>query len=849
LNDHGQTVCLNMIVKDEAHVIERCLASVRPIVDTWLIVDTGSTDGTQDAIREVMADLPGELVERPWSDFASNRTEALELARGRADYVFVIDADETVELDPGFRLPRLTAGAYIVEVSFDGCTYPRRQLVRDALEWRYTGVLHEYIECDEPHDEAEMPGIRTVPRHEGARAQDPHTYRRDALLLEEALIEDPDNARYVFYLAQSYRDAGDLEAALRQYRRRVEMAGWDEEAWFSLYHIAQLEERMQKPWAEVLESYLAAHEFHPDRAGPLFRIGLHYQRLRQHRLAHLFLARAMEIPLPRGDRLFVERPVYDYLLPVEYAVASFYVGDHEAAVATNNALLRDGRMPPEAASQVVTNRRYSLDVRHPREPGAPAGSLKVVLRACDPGPELEEAVESLLAQEGTDFEALVVDAGPQGDLVARLPADPRLRVIQREGLAAGSEDGALDDVVRSECEADDVVVPLPAGYRLASPRALGTIAGAFEDAGCRLVYAPHRMGDGRLALALPAASETEHEVDGPALAGESILCFRAAVHAEARAVAGSSPPDRAALWRAAGFGGTRFLDDALTAQSATPTFTTSAVLSTADPASANAGERPLVSCLMVTRDRLSLALRAMRCFADQTYQERELVVVSEGGEAYCSALERYADVHAIGRVRVVRAEPGQPLGALRNTSIDAAAGEVLCQWDDDDCSHPKRLTSQWEAMQREGAAASFLTDHLQYVESEGLMFWIDWTMGGRLTNEWRLFPGSVMMLRDEEFRYPEDGPHCRQGEDSVLVDHLNRTAPIALLPGMGHLYLYHYHGRNTFSREHHLHISTCAGATDDVRARADEIREAVEYYPVPKPIAVLGSEGPAFVVA
>src|SRR5262245_40841050 len=102
------TVCLSMIVKDEAHVIRRCLDSVRPLIDSWVIVDTGSTDGTQDIIRTHFADLPGELFERPWKDFAHNRTEALELARGRAGYVLVMDADDRVTLPKDFALPALT---------------------------------------------------------------------------------------------------------------------------------------------------------------------------------------------------------------------------------------------------------------------------------------------------------------------------------------------------------------------------------------------------------------------------------------------------------------------------------------------------------------------------------------------------------------------------------------------------------------------------------------------------------------------------------------------------------------------------------------------------------------------
>ena len=73
-------ICLNMIVRDEAAVIERCLRSARPYIQAWAVSDTGSSDGTQDIVRRVLGDLPGELIERPWIDFAANRNEALQLA-------------------------------------------------------------------------------------------------------------------------------------------------------------------------------------------------------------------------------------------------------------------------------------------------------------------------------------------------------------------------------------------------------------------------------------------------------------------------------------------------------------------------------------------------------------------------------------------------------------------------------------------------------------------------------------------------------------------------------------------------------------------------------------------------
>jgi len=138
-------ICLSMIVKDDAHRLTTCLTSVRPFVDRWTIVDTGSTDGTQSVIRELLRDTPGELVERPWVDAAHNRNEALDLCRASehaepGDYALVIDADDRVR-----NLPQdlvLEADGYTLSV-MDGATRsPRLAVVALDLPWRWQGVAH-----------------------------------------------------------------------------------------------------------------------------------------------------------------------------------------------------------------------------------------------------------------------------------------------------------------------------------------------------------------------------------------------------------------------------------------------------------------------------------------------------------------------------------------------------------------------------------------------------------------------------------------------------------------------------------------------------------------------------------
>lgn len=357
------TVCLNMIVKDEAKVIRRCLDSVRPFIDAWAIVDTGSSDGTQELVRELLADLPGALIERPWRDFGHNRTEALEHARGRADYLLIIDADEVLLPAEGFRLPELTADAYMTvhEAGDSGTRFYLHQLVRSELPWRFEGVLHEVIVCDEPHRVERLEGIVCKGHFDGARNEDPQAkYERDAEVLEGVLEVDPDNARYVFYLAQSYRDAGRLDDAIRTYRRRAAMGGWDEEAWYAAFQVAVLLERQGGDFAPALEAYLAAYQRRPCRAEPLCELARHYRLAGDHVLAHLFAARAHATPLP-DDVLFLDASVYAWRSLDELSIAEYWTGRYEASLRHADELLARAELPAAERARVEQNRAFAAE--------------------------------------------------------------------------------------------------------------------------------------------------------------------------------------------------------------------------------------------------------------------------------------------------------------------------------------------------------------------------------------------------------------------------------------------------------------------------------------------------------
>jgi glycosyltransferase involved in cell wall biosynthesis len=364
----SQRLCLNMIVKNETAVLPRCLASVRPFIHTWVIVDTGSTDGTQDLIRRELAGLPGELHERPWQDFGTNRTEALELARDKADYILIMDADEVLEVPAGFEMPELSADMYMIphrhgqspELSWHLGT-----LVKAELPWWYRGVLHEVIDCRVEYRSEPLDSLVVWGYFDSARNVDPIAkYRRDAEVLEKALETEPENARYVFYFAQSLKDSNQLERAIEAYEKRVALGGWPEEVHYSLLMIASLGNRLGWEWPRQLDAYLRAYQARPTRAEALCYCAAHYRFTGEWALAELFAGAAASIPRP-PDLLFVDESVYAWRALDELAVAAFYTGKRVESRALTLRLLNENRMPEAERARIEANLAYTADLAQP----------------------------------------------------------------------------------------------------------------------------------------------------------------------------------------------------------------------------------------------------------------------------------------------------------------------------------------------------------------------------------------------------------------------------------------------------------------------------------------------------
>lgn len=257
----------------------------------------------------------------------------------------------------------------------------------------------------------------------------------------------------------------------------------------------------------------------------------------------------------------------------------------------------------------------------------------------------------------------------------------------------------------------------------------------------------------------------------------------------------------------------------------------------------------LISCLMVAlpaSHRIDGFKQSVADFLRQSYQNKELIIVTNGGDATTQSFLR-AYVLGLQRpeIRLIEPPGRLTLGALRNIALAEAHGTYFCQWDDDDRSHPEQLASQLHSLRISGKRAVCLDEVMQYFPDERSLYCINWH-----ATEVKSFPGTLFAERSVAIKYPESGELASRGEDTVVARQLLEADEFHVLPGAPHLYVYVSHGRNTWSQDHHHLLAQKLSLSKGLLLRREaKLRQGLEPFgDYLKSVVVHGFNGAAFML-
>lgn len=347
-----------IMVKNEADVI---IPTLQPFIDagitSYLVYDTGSTDGTQDVIRNHFDNCHikhAYIVEEPFVDFATSRNRALRLAEEifvNNTFLLMLDAEwythnvkELIEFckkNQRYIAPNCTGSCYLIRLltmqdNIDNFT-PR--LIRQGCNVRYVGVVHESIPEIASGILPESVYFEYKPQQYG-KDKSKERCTRDYALLKKSHEDNPSNMRTLFYLGQTCQFIDEWEEAIFYYQKRLRLGEISEENYLAAYRIGcAIEHIIAESYKngsiisytekDAVDYYLQAYAILPWRAEPLFRIACHYIRHNQHAIAYLFAHRAVQLSYPRNNALFVEKTVYDYLRYDILGQCAAYVGEYK----------------------------------------------------------------------------------------------------------------------------------------------------------------------------------------------------------------------------------------------------------------------------------------------------------------------------------------------------------------------------------------------------------------------------------------------------------------------------------------------------------------------------------------
>jgi glycosyltransferase involved in cell wall biosynthesis len=315
---------LVMIVKDSSSVIRQTLQLVKPFIDYWTILDTGSTDQTEQIIREELKNIEGNLYQENFIDFSTSRNRVLDLATLNCKYTFMLD--DSFQLYNGEKLrsflQQTDCDSFDIAILDKSNLYYSRRILKTEKRLRYKYRVHEIIPTTDHktinYFDSEIYLFDYRDWKSELRSQ--NRLKLYLKILKEDHLQNPVDTRLIYYLAHTYNEMGQMEQASFFYRKRIELGQNpnDEEVYLSYYLLGSIEER-KRNWDQALNFYHQAYIYSPDRAEPLYRSAVIYYNKNDFIQTFQHLHKAYQLSVPKNKILPVEYGTYREEIPALFA--------------------------------------------------------------------------------------------------------------------------------------------------------------------------------------------------------------------------------------------------------------------------------------------------------------------------------------------------------------------------------------------------------------------------------------------------------------------------------------------------------------------------------------------------
>jgi predicted O-methyltransferase YrrM len=322
--DYDNLIHLCIMVKDAGKLFEKVLTENLDVIDRWTVLDTGSTDGTQDVVKRILSNKKGGLYEEPFLNFRDSRNACLNFAGKNCKYTLMLDDTYVVQGDLRKFLNIVRgdqfANSYSLLVKSDDTEYYSNRVIKTEADLRYIYKIHEVIQKDN-NVNVVIPNLESWILDYRADYMEKRTMDRklyDLQLLFEEVEENPNDPRHYYYIAQTYNLLEQHEKAAEYFLKRAYHTeeGFLQEKVDSLFEVARIYNfKLNKPWEECEKMYLQTYEWEPSRPDALYFVGIHYFLENNVDEAYKYMKKAFDIGYPVHTQFSLKPTLSYYFIP------------------------------------------------------------------------------------------------------------------------------------------------------------------------------------------------------------------------------------------------------------------------------------------------------------------------------------------------------------------------------------------------------------------------------------------------------------------------------------------------------------------------------------------------------